>query len=203
MKGTRFCGSMTCAVTELVDVLLTEGKNCPHVFVVNPIKMMKYCSVCGSALEMRFLKDEGKEIPFCPMCSEYRFETFNVAVCVAIFTPKHDKVMMMRQYGRQKYNFLGGYVNKSENAEEALLREMKEEMGMTPLCYEPLFTQYYAPSNTLMLAYYAEVGSEDLSHRKTDEVDEAQWFTYTQAQKAVIKGAVAERLLREVKNRFK
>ena len=194
---------MTCAVTELVDVLLTEGKKCPHGFVVNPIKMMKHCSVCGSALELRFLKDEGKEIPFCPVCDEYRFEMFNVAICVAIFTPKRDRVMMMRQYGRQKYNFLGGYVNKGENAEEALLREMKEEMGMVPLCYEPLFTQYYVPSNTLMLAYYAEVADEDLSHRNIEEVDEARWFTYLEASDAVLKGAVAERLLKVVSDRFK
>ena len=164
---------------------------------------MKHCSVCGSALELRFLKDEGKEIPFCPVCDEYRFEMFNVAICVAIFTPKRDRVMMMRQYGRQKYNFLGGYVNKGECGEEALLREMKEEMGMSPLHYEPLFTQYYAPSNTLMLAYYAEVDSEDLSHRKVDEVDDARWFAYPEASDAVLKGAVAERLLKEVSNRFK
>ena len=164
---------------------------------------MKHCSVCGTALELRFLKDEGKEIPFCPVCGEYRFEMFNVAVCVAIFTPKRDKVLMMRQYGREKYDFLGGYVNKGETAEEALLREMQEEMGMTPLCYEPLFSMYYTPSNTLMLAFYAEVADEDLSGRKADEVDEAKWFTYAQAQQAVIKGAVAERLLQEVRNRFK
>ena len=164
--------------------------------------MMKHCTVCGAALQMRFLQDEGKEIPFCPVCNDYRFETFNVAVCVAIFTPKHDKVMMMRQYGRQMYNFLGGYVNKGENAEEALVREMKEEMGMTPLCYEPLFSMYYTPSNTLMLAFYAEVSDEDLSGRKADEVDDAKWFAYTEAQQAVIKGAVAERLLYEVRNRF-
>ncbi|MBQ2025966.1 MAG: NUDIX domain-containing protein [Paludibacteraceae bacterium] len=164
--------------------------------------MMKHCTVCGAALQMRFLHDEGKEIPFCPVCNDYRFEMFNVAVCVAIFTPKRDKVMMMRQYGREKYNFLGGYVNKEETAEEALVREMNEEMGMVPLCYAPMFSQYYAPSNTLMLAYYAEVADEDVSARKIDEVDEARWFTYTQAQEAVIKGAVAERLLQEVKNRF-
>ncbi len=163
---------------------------------------MKHCSVCGSALEMRFLQDECKEIPYCPQCSEYRFEMFNVAVCVAIFTPKHDKVMMMRQYGRDKYNFLGGYVNKGENAEEALVREMNEEMGMKPLSYTPMFSMYYVPSNTLMLAFYAEVVDEDLSGINKDEVDEARWFTYPEASDAVLKGAVAERLLKEVSNRF-
>jgi NADH pyrophosphatase NudC (nudix superfamily) len=80
---------------------------------------------------------------------------------------------------------------------------MNEEMGLKPLYYAPMFSQYYALSNTLMLAFYAEVADEDLSGRKIDEVDAAQWFAYAEAQEAVIKGAVAERLLQEVSNRFK
>jgi NADH pyrophosphatase NudC (nudix superfamily) len=75
-------------------------------------------------------------------------------------------------------------------------------MGMTPLCYEPLFSMYYTPSNTLMLAFYAEVADEYLSHRNVEEVDDARWFTYPEASDAVLKGAVAERLLKEVSNRF-
>jgi NADH pyrophosphatase NudC (nudix superfamily) len=53
-----------------------------------------------------------------------------------------------------------------------------------------------------MLAFYVEVADEDLSHRNVEEVDDARWFTYPEASDAVLKGAVAERLLKEVSNRF-
>lgn len=145
---------------------------------------------------MRPCEGEPQPIPYCNECGEYRFEQFNVAIITAIFNADRTKLFMMRQYGREKFNFLAGYVNKGESAEEALKREMQEEMGMTLVSHKMLFTSYFAKSNTLMIAFEATVDSEDLSRRNEREVDEARWFcSYSEAYDAVIKGAVAEKLL--------
>ena len=108
-----------------------------------------YCKICGTELEMQPCEGEPKPIPFCPSCGEYRFEQFNVAIITAIFNQDHTKLFMMRQYGRDKFNFLAGYVNKGESAEEALKREMMEEMGMTLVSYKMLFTSYFDKSNII------------------------------------------------------
>ena len=159
-----------------------------------------YCKVCGTRLELRECEGEPNLIPFCPSCGEYRFEQFNVAIITAIFNQDRSKLFMMRQYGREKYNFLAGYVNKGESAEEALRREMMEEMGMTLVSHKMLFTYYFAKSNTLMIAFESTVDSEDLSGMNEKEVDEARWFcSYNEAWEAVIKGAVAEKLLSTIK----
>lgn len=164
---------------------------------------MAYCSECGTQLEMRACEGEQNLIPFCTKCGEYRFPTFNAAVCTAVFNKDKTKILMMRQYGRTLYNFLAGYINKGEDAETALVREMQEEMGMTPASFRFLYTAYFAKSNTLMINFLTIVDNEELSHMAVGEVDAAEWFTYPQACEAVIKGSLAERLLKTVKNEFK
>ena len=151
---------------------------------------------------MRPCEGEPQPIPYCTKCGEYRFEQFNVAVIAAIFSPDHSKLLMMRQYGREKYNFLAGYVNKGESAEEALRREMMEEAGLQLKEQKILFTSYFAKSNTLMIAFEATAQSEAFTPHPT-EVDELRWFTsYADAYDAVIKGAVAERLLTYVRQQW-
>lgn len=159
--------------------------------------MNLYCNKCGTKLEMAECKGEPQPVPYCPWCGEYKFEQFNAAVIVAILSEDRKRIFMMKQYSREFYNFLAGYINKGESAEEALRREMMEEMGMTPTSEKILFTQYFAKTNTLMIAFEATVADEDISHANPDEVDEARWFdSFEEAYAAVIKGAVAERLMK-------
>ncbi|NCC98513.1 MAG: NUDIX domain-containing protein [Bacteroidia bacterium] len=162
-----------------------------------------YCHVCGSALELRPCEGESTEIPYCVKCGEYRFAAFNVAVCTALFNSDYSKLLMMRQYGREKYNFLAGYITQGEDAETALKREMLEEMGMYPEKIEYLYSAYFQKSNTLMLNFLTTVKTESLEQASKSEVDDAQWFnSFEQAYEAVIKGSLAERLLKYVAPRF-
>lgn len=164
---------------------------------------MKFCTKCGSKLILKECDGERNLIPFCPECNEYRFPVFNLAIVTAIFSKDWKKILMMKQYGREKYNFLAGYVDKGENAEETLVREMQEEMGMTPVFYKYVYSKYFEKSNTLMLNYISTVETEDLSHRSKTEVDEVHWFDFQQASEAVIKNSLAEKLLLYSKNMFK
>ncbi|MFA6778732.1 MAG: NUDIX domain-containing protein [Paludibacteraceae bacterium] len=163
---------------------------------------MEFCTKCGNALELRACAGEENFIPFCTKCNEYRFPMFNVAICTALFNKDRSKILMMRQYGREKYNFLAGYVNKGEDAEHALFREMQEEMNMTPDSVEFLYTVYFQKSNTLMLNFLTTVKDESLAGASSNEVDEVHWFNYEEAYEAVIKGSLAEKLLKTVKPLF-
>ena len=162
----------------------------------------KYCSACGSPLVLKPCVGEPEPVPYCDTCKEYRFPKFNVAVCTAIFNKDKTKVLMMRQYGREKFNFLAGYINIGETAEEALPREMMEEMGMKPSSVKYLYTYYFAKTNTLMVNFLTTVDSEDLSGMSASEVDEARWLTFSEAIANVIPGGGAEKLINYVKVEF-
>ena len=89
----------------------------------------KYCQVCGSKLVDKELEGEGL-VPFCPACNEFRFPMYNVAVSMIVINKKTDKILLIKQYGRDVYILVAGYVNRGEQLEHAVVRELKEETGL-------------------------------------------------------------------------
>ena len=84
---------------------------------------MKYCYECGTKLTERELENEGK-IPYCEKCGEYRFPIFSTAVSMIVENPDKNEILLIQQYGRKNNILVAGYVNKGENAENAVMREV-------------------------------------------------------------------------------
>ena len=154
---------------------------------------MKFCTDCGAPLELRELEGEG-QIPWCPRCAAWRFPTFSTAIITAVLNPTRDKVLLIQQYGRQNYILLAGYVSKGENAEQTLVREVREETGLTVTDYQYMRSAYFARSNTLMLNYWCVADRESLAGL-TREVDRAAWFPFGEAREAILHGSLAEQFL--------
>lgn len=142
---------------------------------------------------MKECNGEG-EVPYCDSCAVFRFPVFSTAMSTAVLNRGLDRIMLIQQYKRKDYILLAGYVNKGENAEAALVREVKEEAGLEVIAYEYMRSQYFAPSNTLMLNYISVADTEDLS-AMSDELDHAAWFTLDEAADAILPGSLAESFL--------
>ena len=150
---------------------------------------MKFCVECGNKLEPKFLEFEGI-IPYCNKCNEYRFPIFSTAISVVILNKDKSKVLFIRQYGRNRNVLVAGYINKGENAEEAVYREMKEEIGVEPIEIYFQKTSYWEKSNTLLLNYYAILENEEI--HPNHEVDSYEWFDLKTGLEVVAKGGLAE-----------
>lgn len=150
---------------------------------------MKHCVECGSKLELKFLEHEGM-IPYCKKCEEYRFPIFSSAISVVILNKDRTKTLFIQQYGRNRNALVAGYINKGENAEEALYREMMEEIGVRPIeiCFQK--SSYWEKSNTLLFNYYAILDTEDIT--PNHEIDSYAWFDLEEALEKVAKGGLAE-----------
>ncbi len=155
--------------------------------------MMNYCVECGTKLEKKFLENEG-EVPFCPSCNEYRFPIFNSAVSMVIMNPTRDKILLIKQYGRDRYILVAGYINRGEAAEDTVKREIMEEIGFEVENITFNKSKFFEKSNTLMNNFYCTAKSEDLSGM-TKEVDVATWFTFEEAKKNIAHGSLAEEFL--------
>lgn len=157
-------------------------------------RMMEYCVECGTKLQKKFLKNEGM-IPFCPKCNAYRFPIFSTAVSMEVLSPDKKKVLLIKQYGRDRYILVAGYVNQGENAEHAVAREVKEEIGLNVEQIHFERSEYYQGSNTLMLNFSCVADSEDLSAISKEEIDMCTWFSLEEAAREIAEGSLAGKFL--------
>lgn len=92
-------------------------------------KLFNYCPSCGSK-EVRY--DGVKEFR-CKVCSFTYYH--NVAVGAAAILELGEKIVMIergKDPGKGKLDLPGGFVEPNETAEEALNREVYEEIGIKP-----------------------------------------------------------------------
>ncbi|MCH5203402.1 MAG: NUDIX domain-containing protein [Oscillospiraceae bacterium] len=154
---------------------------------------MKYCYECGTKLVMKELEGEG-EVSYCESCKAFRFPIYNTAVSMEVLSPNRDKILLIKQYGRDKYILVAGYVNRGEQAEEAVVREAFEELGIEVEDVRFNKSEFFEPSNTLMLNFSCVAKTEEL-HIAENEVDSAKWFTIEEVEREIFQGSLAHRFL--------
>lgn len=160
---------------------------------------MKYCVECGTKLIMKecvnFGMNEGL-IPFCPNCNDFRFPIFNTAVSTVILNKDFSKTLLIKQYGKDWNILVGGYVNKTENLETALLREVKEEIGIDISIVKFNCSEYFERSNTLLCNFITTTENENLNNI-SQEVDFAEWYDLKTAQEVILHNSLAEKFYLE------
>jgi NAD+ diphosphatase len=105
---------------------------------------------------------------------------------------------MIRQYGERDAVFVAGYVDKGETAEDAVIREVREELGMTARELHFHRSRWYAPSETLMLHYSVTVPEAEAAPNW--EVDGWAWLPIDEVRSHVAPGGLAEQLLDDYLN---
>ncbi|SMF86769.1 NAD+ diphosphatase [Paenibacillus uliginis N3/975] len=161
---------------------------------------MKYCYVCGTELHSKECEGEGL-IPYCDSCQVFRFPIFSTAISTAVLNKERNKVLLIRQYNMKDYILLAGYVNRGESAEETLIREVEEEVGLHVDEYKYMRSLYFERSNTLMLNFVS-VAHDATLMQINEEVEHAEWFAFDEARKVIMKGSLAESFLLTILERI-
>ena len=155
--------------------------------------MSSYCTECGTLLVEKELEDEGL-VPYCEKCNQYRFPLYNVAVSMIVIDKSTGKILLIQQYGKPVYILVAGYVNRGERIEDAAVREIKEETGMTANRIKFNRTNFFEKSNTLMCNFTAFVkDSSELNPNK--EIDSYKWFSPDEARKNILPDSLASKFL--------
>lgn len=155
--------------------------------------MMNYCYKCGNKLEPKECVNCGISegmVMYCDNCSEYRFPLFDTAVSSVIFNEDFSKTLLIRQYDLDWNIFVAGYVNKSENLQEAIVREIGEEVSLSVKKYIFNESCYYEKSNTLVSNFITVVDDENFT--LTTEVDSACWYDVEKAKDIILQNSLAE-----------
>lgn len=157
------------------------------------LKNQSFCPACGARLTERALEGEGN-VPFCEACGAFRFPQYNVAVSMIVRDGATGRILLIQQYGKPFYILVAGYVARGEAAEDAAVRELGEETGLTPsrICFNR--TRFFEPSNTLMINFTVWV-TDAMALRPNREIDSWKWFDPPQARASIKPGSLAEHFL--------
>ena len=111
-------------------------------------------------------------------CKKKIFPSLNPTIIVNITCQNH--ILLARNIGWKNllYSCLAGFCEQNESAEEAVQREIYEEVGLELIKINYKFSQYWPFSSNLMLGFQAEVlpNKKKLNINK-NELHTAKWFT--------------------------
>lgn len=125
---------------------------------------MKYCCYCGRKLVAKTLSDLSKE-KYCDKCDHVFFNSPYPAVIVAV---AHNGSILINERG-----LIAGYIRPGETAEEAAIREAREEVGLEILDLTFVNTYPAKDRNLLMIGYRAK--ARDTQIMKSSELKKAVW----------------------------
>lgn len=152
-----------------------------------------FCRECGTKLVPKELEHEGI-VPYCPECEKFRFPQYNVAVINIVVNEATDEILLIQQYGRPSYILVAGYVMRGETLEEAVVREVREETGMTVSRLKFNRTEFYEKSDSLMCNFTAFV--KDASEMSPNyEIDGYKWFSREDARRSIRPESLAKKFL--------
>ena len=138
------------------------------------IRTTIYCSGCGSPLLLK----NGGHVRQCSdsSCLTDHFPRTDPAIIVLV--TREDRCLLARHQGRATSFFttLAGFLEPGETLEEAVRREVHEEVGIHVAALSYFGSQPWPFPSSLMVGFYASTEEEDLVLDEA-ELIEARWFT--------------------------
>lgn len=130
-----------------------------------------YCGRCRTAME----ESKSERALVCPSCENTVYPRINPAVIVAV--RDGERLLVTRYAGRpyKNYALIAGFAETGETIEETVLREVKEETGITVKNPEFYKSQPWGFSDSLLFGFFCDLdGTDELIVDKT-ELATALW----------------------------
>ena len=131
----------------------------------------KFCGGCGAETQL----DEKDMMLKCPECGQEHYPRISPAIIVAI--RKGDELLMAQHSYHEtiRYALVAGFVEPGESVEEAVHREVLEEVGIKIKNLKYKRSQSWPFPKSLMLGFTAEYDSGEIKV-DGDEIVKAKWF---------------------------
>ncbi len=144
------------------------------------------CSVCGAQTEVI----RSGEARHCPQCGSEHFPRTDPAVIMTV-VDDDGRCLLGHNSARADgwFSTLAGFVEPGESPEQAVVREVHEEVGVEVDQVTYLGSQPWPLPSSLMLGFEAHASSQDIVV-DGKEITEARWFTRAELRAAVEAGEI-------------
>lgn len=131
----------------------------------------QFCGRCGT----RTITKPNERAKECPRCGLQNFPRLSPAIIVLV--ERDHQILLARSHrSTQMYSIIAGFVEPGETLEEAVAREVWEEVGITVKDIQYFGSQPWPFPNSLMLGFTAKYAGGEIRIDPTELAD-AGWFT--------------------------
>lgn len=141
----------------------------------------RYCPRCGGGLEVRAAGHE----QVCRSCGKAQFPRTDPAVIMLVTSGESgsddERCLLGRSFAwpEGRYSTLAGFCEPGETLEDAVRREVAEEVGIVIGAVEYFGNQPWPLPASLMLGFVGRAESTEIVVDE-HEIEDAQWFTRTE-----------------------
>ena len=132
----------------------------------------QFCPICGSKLVLKEAGDDGM-VPYCEPCAKMWFDMFSSCIIALVANEYHEIALLRQPSLSDRGVFVSGYITPGESAEDAAVREIKEELGLDVEKLESTGTFWFKKRGQLMHGFIANVRKQELIC--SSEIESASW----------------------------
>lgn len=135
-------------------------------------KRTRFCSACAHALEPR----QGGYSRACPECNAEYYPRLDPAVMIMAL--HGERILLAQHNGRASvfWSTLAGFVEPGETLEQAVARELEEEVGLTAKSIRYFGSQPWPLPASLMIGFEVDVADDTLTIDR-NEIADARFFS--------------------------
>jgi NAD+ diphosphatase len=150
----------------------------------------QFCGRCGVPLRTR-TAERAKE---CPQCGLFHFPRLAPAIIVLVERGNELLLARSRHFMPGMYSVLAGFVEPGESLEEAVVREVKEEVGIEIKDIKYFGSQPWPFPHSLMIGFTATYAGGEIS-LDDKEIEDAGWYTAEKLPRIPGKISIARKLI--------
>ena len=153
----------------------------------------RFCGVCGTPTKSL----AGEPARVCPQCEHRAYPRLSPAIMVLI--RRGDELLLARSphFRPGMYSALAGFVEAGESLDEAVHREVMEEVGVRVTNLRWFGSQPWPFPHSLMLAFHADYLDGEIAPQP-GEIEDARWFRMDKLPELPAPPSIAHRLLQSV-----
>jgi NAD+ diphosphatase len=160
------------------------------VQIVDWDRTHRFCGRCGVPLNTK-TTERAKE---CPQCGLLHFPRLAPAIIVLVERDNELLLARSRHFMPGMYSVLAGFVEPGESLEEAVVREVREEVGIEIKDIKYFGSQPWPFPHSLMIGFTASYAGGEIS-LDDDEIENAGWFAVDNLPRIPGKISIARKLI--------